>query len=68
MSELTKRILTSIILIPIVIICIIKGYYFFEILILISLAIAVFEWHKICNHNNYKKIGYIIIFLSFFLT
>ena len=64
-NELTKRILSSIILIPIVFFLIIKGSYFFLLLLLSGFLISLFEWHFLARRNH---IIYQVLFLvcSFF--
>tara|TARA_A100000164_G_C21899101_1_gene769546 strand:- start:765 stop:1415 length:651 start_codon:yes stop_codon:yes gene_type:complete len=65
-NELQKRILSSIILIPITFFFIIKGSYFFNFLLLICLAITIYEWHAMAKEKYYKIFGYIFILTSFY--
>ena len=65
-NELQKRILSSIILIPITFFFIIKGSYFFNFLLLICLTIAIYEWHVMTKEKYYKIFGYIFILTSFY--
>ena len=64
-QELTKRILSSIILLPITFFLIIEGSFLFIIFIIICFFISVYEWNNISKKNKYNKIGYIFIFFSF---
>ena len=65
-NELTKRILSSFILIPLVFFFIIKGSFFFNVFILLSLLITLYEWHYLSLKKAYYLPGLIFIFLSFF--
>lgn len=61
-EELKKRILSSIILIPSVLVIILMGSIIFNLFLFISFCIIVYEWNRICN----TKIFYIgILFLIF---
>jgi len=67
-NELQKRILSSIILIPIAIFFIVKGSVFFIFFLSISFFVSSYEWLKM-SKNFYKKIfGIIFLFLSFYLA
>ena len=63
--ELIKRIISSIILLPITFFLIIEGSFLFIIFIIICFFISVYEWNNISKKNKYNKIGYIFIFFSF---
>ena len=65
-QELFKRILSSIILFPLVIIIIIKGSYFFYILLLITFLICSYEWHLMSKNKVYYFFGFIFLLISFF--
>ena len=65
-NEFKKRILSSIILLPLVTIFIIKGSYFFYFLVLLALLISVGEWLTISKNNSYNLIGLIFLLLSFY--
>jgi phosphatidate cytidylyltransferase len=64
--ELKQRVLSSIVLFPIVLFLIIKGSYFFSFLLLISLFIALYEWHFLSKNKFYYFFGFIFLFFSFF--
>jgi len=53
-KEFKKRILSSIILLPIIIYLIIKGSFLFNFFILICFFISAFEWHKMTKNFLYK--------------
>ena len=65
-SEFFARILSSIILIPILLFFIIKGGYLFNYFILICLLISIYEWIKMTNKKVYKIPGVIFLISSFF--
>ena len=65
-QELFKRILSSIILIPVALFFIIKGTYFFNFFILICLFVSIYEWHNMSKKKEYKIPGIIFLILSFY--
>ena len=65
-DELLKRILSSIILIPLSFFFIIKGSFFFNFFILICFLITSYEWHILSKKKNYYLIGYIFLIISFY--
>ena len=65
-KELTKRILSSIILMPIVLFFIVKGTFLFNFFILICLLITTYEWMKMSKTNFFKIFGTIFIIISFY--
>ena len=64
-EELFKRLLSSIILIPVVLFIIIKGSLIFTSFIIICFFISIYEWHMISKKKFYSLFGYIFIFFSF---
>ena len=65
-TELLNRILSSIVLIPISILIIIKGSTIFNLLILILLLISVFEWIRISISKLQTIFGIIFLIFSFY--
>ena len=65
-QELTKRILSSIVLIPITLFFIIKGSYLFIFFILICLSAIIYKWHMMSKKKPYRIFGFIFLFLSFY--
>ena len=65
-EEIIKRILSSIILIPIVIFFIIKGSFLFNFFIFICFLITTYEWLKLSKNNLFKLLGKIFIIISFY--
>ena len=64
-DELKKRVLSSIILFPIVLFLITKGSYYFLILLITSLFIALYEWQMMSKKKSYNILGSIFIIFSF---
>ena len=65
-SELFKRILSSLILLPLLIYIIISGSFFIISLIIICFVISCYEWNRL-NKNKSKKIfGFIFLLFSFY--
>tara|TARA_Y100000768_G_C23959333_1_gene674473 strand:+ start:692 stop:1333 length:642 start_codon:yes stop_codon:yes gene_type:complete len=65
-SELKKRILSSIVITPIVLFLIIKGSFFFLFLLIIIFFISLYEWHFIAKNKSYYFIGVIFLIFSFY--
>jgi phosphatidate cytidylyltransferase len=65
-EEIIKRILSSIILIPIVLFFIIKGSFLFNFFIFICFLITTYEWLKLSKNNLLKLFGTIFIVISFY--
>ena len=65
-KEFFKRILSSAILIPVVLLFIIKGSTLFNLFILLCFIIASYEWHMMSKKKTYKIIGFAFLFMSFY--
>ena len=65
-KELIKRILSSIILIPIALFFIIKGSFLFNFFILLCFLITSFEWHTMSKKKSYNFFGLIFLIISFY--
>ena len=61
--EIIKRILSSLVLIPIALFFIIKGSFFFTFFIATCFLITLYEWHMMSKKKKYNFLG--VIFLSF---
>ena len=64
--ELQKRILSSIILLPLSFFFIIKGSVFFILFLTVLFVIGCFEWFKISKKIEYKIIGTFFLLFSFY--
>ena len=65
-EELKKRILSSILLFPIIIFVIIKGSIIFNLFLIICLSIILYEWYLMSKKKNYCYIGIIFVIFSFY--
>ena len=65
-QEFFKRVLSSIILIPLAFFFIIKGSFLFSFFILICFLIAAYEWHMLSKKNAYYLIGYMFLIITFY--
>jgi len=63
--ELIKRILSSIILLPMALFFIIKGSFLFIFFISICFCIVVYEWHIMSKKKTYNIFGFIFLIFSF---
>ena len=64
-NETLKRILSSLILIPIALFFILKGSIFFIFFILVCFLITSYEWHMMSKKKSYYFLGFIFLILSF---
>lgn len=65
-SELLKRIISSLLILPIVIFVIVKGSYYFIFFLILCLIISIYEWFKISKKNIYLYGGVFFLFISFY--
>ena len=65
-KEFYKRILSSLILIPIALFFIIKGSFLFNFFIFICFFITVYEWQTMTKKKPYKLAGNIFLIFSFY--
>ena len=65
-NELFKRIVSSIVLIPIVLFFIVEGSYLFIFFLLICFCVIAYEWNKISKKKSYRIFGFLFLILSFF--
>ena len=64
-QEITKRILSSIIIIATALFFIIKGSFFYIFFLSVFFFITSFEWYKMTKNKNYFLLGLIFLILSF---
>ena len=64
--EIYKRILSSIILIPVGFFFILKGSIIFNFFLLACFLLSVFEWYSMSKKKNYHIFGYIFLIFSFY--
>ena len=65
-KELQKRILSSIVLLPLSFFFIIKGSVFFILFLTILFIVACLEWLKMTKKIEYKTIGILFLLFSFY--
>ena len=65
-NELKKRLLSSIIIIPLSFFFIIEGSYLFNCFLIICFFISCFEWFNMSKKKVYHFFGYIFLILSFY--
>ena len=65
-QELTKRILSSLILVPTTLFFIIKWSFLFLFFISICLVVIIYEWHMMSKKKPYRIFGFIFVFFSFY--
>tara|TARA_Y100000389_G_scaffold122189_1_gene119562 strand:+ start:660 stop:1292 length:633 start_codon:yes stop_codon:yes gene_type:complete len=64
-QELIKRILSSIILVPIALFFIMKGSFLFIFFISICFCIIAYEWHMMRKKKSYYFLGFLFLIFSF---
>ena len=65
-NEFFKRVLSSIVLLPIVFYIIIKGSYFFKCLIIVGFFISLYEWQNLAKNKLYFVLGFFFLIFSFY--
>jgi len=66
MSDLSKRVFSSVILLPLVVYLILMGSIYLKFLITICFLTASYEWNKIVKKKLYKLAGFIFLIFSFY--
>ena len=64
-KEIIKRILSSLVLIPVAFFFIIKGSLFFNFFLLICLVTTSYEWHMMSKKKSYNIFGHLFLLFSF---
>ena len=64
--EFIKRILSSIIFLPLTFFIIIKGSFLFITFIILCFFISIYEWNILSKEKKYNKIGFVFLLFSFF--
>ena len=68
-SEFRKRLISSILLLPICFLLIAEGSILFNLFLFLCFLLTILEWNKMSKKKNYLKIfGYIFFTLSFIST
>tara|TARA_E500000178_G_scaffold354946_1_gene425774 strand:+ start:786 stop:1403 length:618 start_codon:yes stop_codon:yes gene_type:complete len=66
MNDFIKRILSSIILLPLVLYFMLSDFFYLILLIIICFLISFFEWHKMVKKKIYKILGIVFLIFSFY--
>jgi len=65
-NDIFKRMLSSLLLIPIIILIVIEGNLIFNSFLTVCLIISIYEWHKISFNKLIFFLGLIFLFFSFY--
>ncbi len=65
-NEIYLRVMSSIILLPVSFFFIIKGSFYFNLLIFTCFIVALYEWYKMCKNRIYYYFGLIFLLFSFY--
>ena len=65
-KEFLKRLISSLILIPLIVFLIFKGSFFLNLFLLICLLISCYEWHLMTKLKSYYFYGFIFLTFSFY--
>ena len=65
-NELTKRLLSSLILVPLVFFVVKEGNFLFIFFITICFLITSYEWHEMSSKKSYYFLGLFFLFISFY--
>ena len=67
MNNLIKRIISTIILLPLILYLIINGSFYLIVFLIICFLIACYEWHRMIKNIYYKTIGFSYLAISFYV-
>ena len=67
-DEIFKRVLSSIILFPVVISIIIYSSILLNLLLIICFCLVLYEWHMLSKTKKYYFLGIFFLLLSFYTT
>ena len=65
-KELIKRFLSSLILLPLIIIIVIEGGIIFNLFLILCFFLTIFEWHNMSKKYNHYIPGIFFLFFSYF--
>ena len=65
-KEFEKRLLSTLVLLPLSFFLIIKGSFFFVFFLIICFIVTSVEWHMMSKKKNYYLTGYVFLFFSFY--
>ena len=65
-NEFIIRIISTVIILPLVLFFIIKGSFFFLLFLILIFFIASYEWYVMSNKKKYQIPGYLFLICSFY--
>ena len=65
-SEFNKRLISSILMVPAIILIVLLGSYYFIFFLYLCFAISIYEWINISNSKKYIVPGLFLLMLSFY--
>ena len=65
-SEFNKRVISSILIVPAVILIVLLGSYYFIFFLYFCFAISIYEWINISNSKKYLVPGIFLLMVSFY--
>ena len=65
-NEFIIRIVSTVIILPLVLFFIIKGSFFFLLFLILTFFIASYEWHMMSNRKKYQIPGYLFLICAFY--
>ena len=65
-SEFSKRLISSILMVPAIIFIVLLGSYYFVFFLYICFAISIYEWINISNSKKYLVPGLFLLMASFY--
>ena len=65
-SEFNKRLISSILMVPVIIFIVLLGSYYFIFFLYLCFAISIYEWINISNSKKYLVPGLFLLMLSFY--
>ena len=65
-SEFSKRLISSILMVPAIILIVLLGSYYFIFFLYLCFAISIYEWINISNSKKYIVPGLFLLMLSFY--
>ena len=62
-KEFKKRIISSVVLLPISLFVIIKGSFLFNLFLVLCFSLTIYEWYMMSKTKHYHLPGYIFLIL-----
>ena len=65
-SEFNKRLISSILMVPVIIFIVLLGSYYFIFFLYLCFAISIYEWINMSNSKKYLVPGLFLLMMSFY--